>query len=126
MTVGDNNVNLHEQSVVNSVEDIRILKKKVDYIERDLNDIKTRQQLTDHILGQSMASLDTLNGDFRAMDNKMEANIKEIQNEIKKSNEKLYEHQIEQLKQYKSTMWTVGGGVILSITGAVITLLFAL
>ena len=113
--MGDDNVKLLEQTVTNNAEDIRTLKAKVSEMETNINDLKLNQTVTSQTVTQVMESLTTLKADFKVMDNKMEGNIKDIHQEMQKSNERMFNNQIEQLKQYKTSLWTVGGSIIGSI-----------
>jgi len=123
--MGDD-MKLLEKTITNNVENIQYMENRVSYIERDLSDLKTNQRLTGQTVTHVMETLTTLKSDFKSMDNKMGDNIKEMQNEIKKSNERVFMNQIDQLKQYKSTVWKVGGSVvgsvIIGVTGVIISL----
>src|SRR5690625_1194821 len=92
---------LLENNVKNNVEDIRELKKRAGYDERDVHDLKTNQQVASQTMQHVMDTLNNLKGDFKALDE-----------EIKNSNKRIYEDNIEQLKQYKTTVWGVGGTII--------------
>ena len=111
--MGEYNVELLEQTVKNNVDDVRDLTKRVGYVERDINDLKTNQQVANQTMSHVMDTLTNLKGDFKALDTKIE-----------KSNEKMYEDNIDQLKQYKTTMWSVGASVIGSLIVAVVIFIF--
>lgn len=99
--MGEPSMELLENNVKNNVEDIRELKKRAGYVERDVHDLKTNQQVASQTMQHVMDTLNNLKGDFKALDE-----------EIKNSNKRIYEDNIEQLKQYKTTVWGVGGTII--------------
>lgn len=101
LKVGEPSMELLENNVKNNVEDIRELKKRAGYVERDVHDLKTNQQVASQTMQHVMDTLNNLKGDFKALDE-----------EIKNSNKRIYEDNIEQLKQYKTTVWGVGGSII--------------
>lgn len=100
--MGEKNVELIEQSVQNNVEDIREIKKRLDRAENDVHDLKANQQVTNQSITHVMDMLTDLKAGFKELDNKLDA-----------SND-------EQLRQYKTAVWQVGGTIIATIIGAAI------
>lgn len=107
--MGEHNMELLEQTVKHNVDDVREMKKKVEHIDRDVSDLKTNQQVSQQTMSHVTNTLNNLQGDFKTLNNK-----------IDESNQRMYEDNIDQLKQYKTTVWSVGGAIVASIGGAVI------
>lgn len=99
---------LIEQNVKHNVEDLRELKKRVHRVESDVHDLKTNQQVSNQTMTHIMDTLNDLKSNFSVLDNK-----------IQTSNN-------EQLKQYKTAVWQVGGTIIATIIGAAFLFVFGL
>lgn len=100
MKLGERTVELIEQNVKHNMDDIRELKKRVNRSESDIHDLKTNQQVSNQTMSHIMESLNDLKSNFKVLDEK-----------IQTSND-------EQLKQYKTAVWQVGGTIIATIIGA--------
>lgn len=119
----EKSVKMLKQSLSNNINDVRDLRDRVDELEKDINDLKTRHSVTDETIMHVHKTLNEIKTDFKDTDDKLDNHVRNINREIKASNERLHMSQIEQLKQYKVTLWTVGGSVVGSVIVAGIVFL---
>ena len=97
LRVGEKDVQLLEQTVKHNAEDIRELKKRVNYIERDISEVKADHQLTKQNMAHILETLSELKTSFRTLDNKLEKDKE------------------EQLRAYRSATWKVAIAVISAV-----------
>lgn len=95
-------VQLLEQNVKHNVEDIQEVKKRLNRMESDVHDLKANQQVANQTMRHVMDSLNDLKSDFKVL------------------NDSIQTSNIDQLKQYKTSVWQVGGVIIATIIGAMI------
>src|SRR5690625_4835992 len=88
---------LIEQNVKNNVEDIRELKKKVGYVERDVHELKADHQLTKQSLSHVLDTLSELKTSFQTLDDKLDKDKE------------------EQLKSYKKATWQVAIAIVVAV-----------
>lgn len=95
--MGEENVELLEQTVKNNQSDIRELKEEVRSLKESNSDLKMNQQLTSQSVSTLIEGMNDLKGSFKAL------------------NEKMQQDKEDQLKQQRKTMWQVGATIIAAV-----------
>lgn len=101
--MGEQNVELIEQNVKNNTEDIRDLKKWRFNVDREMNDLKTNQEITKN-------GLQTLND-----------SVGDLKKDVKDLRQELRDDKDEQLDRMQGFVWKFGSGLAVTIIGGVVT-----
>ncbi|GGJ85901.1 hypothetical protein GCM10007063_05450 [Lentibacillus kapialis] len=101
--MGEQNVELIEQNVKNNTEDIRDLKKWRFNVDREMNDLKTNQEITKN-------GLQTLND-----------SVGDLKKDVKDLRQELRDDKDEQLDRMQDFAWKFGSGLAVTIIGGVVT-----